>query len=172
MMTCPYCASELLDAGEILTCRFCEMNIALEDAQQDGRRKPLPEMEYTPPETWAKSPTPELMTYSTIELIFLLRYARQNRASSYNYVRLFNKAGDVEPSLLEEHQASVQATKEDYEYWTRKAWVIENILRERTGDYPAKITEKYLAELLARIKASNAKPMGISKSRRKHQGSI
>lgn len=167
MRTCPYCASELmiLDAT-FYRCEFCRMTLHSEDTQEGGRRKPVPE-EYAPPESWLACSTPELMTFSTVQLIFLLRYARSKRANSYNYVRVFNKARDAKPSLLQEYHESVQATGEVYEYWTRKAWVIENILRERTGDFPAKITDRYLSELLARIQEINAKPMGIFKSRRR-----
>ncbi|WP_179281131.1 hypothetical protein [Paenibacillus sp. XY044] len=44
-----------------------------------------------------------------------------------------------------EYQESVQATGEAYENWTLKEWMLEIILREQTGDFPAKFTEQFLA---------------------------
>lgn len=138
-----------------------------EDAQQDGCRKPVPEEDVYLLESWAEKQTSELMTYTTARLIYLLRYARKQRASSYNLVRVFKKAGNAAAAFTTDYEDVIQATGESYEYWTRKAWVMENILRERSGDFPAKITDKFLVEYRERIKAVNAKPMAISKSRRK-----
>lgn len=49
-------------------------------------------------------------------------------------LQLLNKASKTESTL----QATADETGGEYEYYTRKAWVIENILLERQGFFPEK----------------------------------
>ncbi|WP_160037235.1 hypothetical protein [Paenibacillus sp. An7] len=39
----------------------------------------------------------------------------------------------------------------NYRYWTRKAWIIENILRDRAGYYPIKITDNMLNSIIEQM---------------------
>ncbi|MGC6584247.1 hypothetical protein ACPV3A_04650 [Paenibacillus sp. Dod16] len=101
------------------------------------------------------------MQRSTNDIILLLRLARQKRTDIYNYLRIINKANEQDGGF----QEHAQVTGKDYEYWTRKAWVLENILRDRTGVYPERITDDYLIGLATRAEKINEKSMKIVKKK-------
>ncbi|WP_310144204.1 hypothetical protein [Paenibacillus amylolyticus] len=130
------------------------MSIKSEDIQENGVRKQIPFLLNTVTISDTEQNTSQLMQRSTNELIVMLRLVRQKRTDFYNYLRVLNKAkGD-----FQEH---AELTGKDYEFWTRKAWVLENILRDRTGSFPERITDDYLAGLAARADKINRKSMRI-----------
>ncbi|MEJ9181039.1 hypothetical protein [Bacillus thuringiensis] len=80
-------------------------------------------------------------------------------------LQLLNKASKTESTL----QATADETGGEYEYYTRKAWVIENILLERQGFFPEKITARVLEYIGEKIRKSKKKSMRISKGQRQHR---
>ncbi|WP_063568275.1 hypothetical protein [Paenibacillus sp. O199] len=160
--TCPYCGGDLKSEIDFYYCGFCEMSITTEDAQENGQRKQIPFLLNNVTISDADENTMQLMQRSTNDLIVMLRLVRQKRTDFYNYLRVLNKAkGD-----FQEH---VELTGKDYEYWTRKTWVLENILRDRTGVFPERITDDYLSGLAVRADKINGKSMRIRAKKQKIQ---
>ncbi|QDZ77363.1 hypothetical protein D0437_32330, partial [Bacillus cereus] len=95
-------------------------------------------------------------------LYLLLREVREARSQTYYGLQLLNKASKEEHTL----QATADETGGEYEYYTRKVWVIENILLERQGFFPEKITARVLEYMGEQIRKSKKKMMKISKRQR------
>ncbi|QNR70556.1 hypothetical protein IAQ67_29300 (plasmid) [Paenibacillus peoriae] len=163
--TCPYCGTELRNENQSYYCVFCEMAVSAEDVQQNGERRQITFQTDNVSISDAEQNTCQLMQRSTNDLIVLLRLVRQKRTDYYNYLRVINKASEKDSSF----QNQAQVTGKDYEYWTRKAWVLENILRERTCVFPERITDDYLLSLSVRAEKINGKTMKISKGKRENQ---
>ncbi|QQZ64542.1 hypothetical protein JI735_34470 (plasmid) [Paenibacillus sonchi] len=83
-------------------------------------------------------------------LIVLLRLVRDERKSAFNLLRIINKGDAAQPEIAALQAGQSEGAK-NYKYWTRKAWIIENILRDRAGYYPAKITEGLLSGILEQV---------------------
>ncbi|CAM4307587.1 hypothetical protein P4H94_23480 [Paenibacillus macerans] len=98
----------------------------------DGKRRDIP-IEEVVFLAAAKQSTSELLKKDSYFLTVLLQLVRQERKLTYNLLRVINKGAALQPGF-EEGQREVGKT---YQYWTRKAWIIENILRDRVGYYPA-----------------------------------
>lgn len=129
--------------------------------QENGKRKNfLPDSQ--PAHDDLKRSTPELMTKTTIDLLFLLKFARAERSSIYRQRNVFIKALKTGDADFKEGE---QYTFVEYEYWTRKCFVLENLIRERIGYVPAKLTESYLQNLAARMIESTKKDMVIQQPR-------
>ncbi|WP_310143978.1 hypothetical protein [Paenibacillus amylolyticus] len=131
------------------------MSIIAEEVQKNGQRKQIPFLLNSVTISDVDDNTMQLMQRSTNDLIVMLRLVRGKRTDFYNYLRILNKVeGD-------DFQEQAKLTGKDYEYWTRKAWVIENILRDRTGFFPERITDEYLSELVVKADKINGKFMRI-----------
>jgi hypothetical protein len=156
MKTCGYCGSPVEHRASMYYCSFCDMELFREDVQEDGQRKPV---SITAGATLAgaKRSTPELMELDSYYLTELLTLVRSQRKQVYNSLRIVNKGAALSPGF---GQAQKQGGQ-NYDYWTRKAWTIENILRERSGFYPAKITDDYLSRMRKQIDKANETPMFI-----------
>ncbi|MCU6603827.1 hypothetical protein OCO53_25640 [Peribacillus frigoritolerans] len=146
MSTCPYCGNdvEMTTAG-IYYCDFCVMNVSIHDNQYQIR-------DFIDEEDYKKS-TPEIMTYHTFDLLKMLRLLRGERQFYYKYLTTFKKAGN-ETSEFKEME---KQTGDTYEYVTRKARVVEKILKDRMGYAPHMVTDKLLANFLARIEQDQSK---------------
>ena len=108
--------------------------------------------------------TPEMMTLSTFELLYLLKMIRKERNDMYHHMHVFHRAGDNGNNEVKEAE---KETGRDYMFFTKKAFVVENIIRSRMGYVPARITEKYLANYLDNIKNDKKGPMIIRTQRQK-----
>ncbi|MDN4075453.1 hypothetical protein [Fictibacillus terranigra] len=158
MKTCAYCGSQVTykHSGDCY-CSFCEMQLKLEDVQENGQRKNLlPACQ--PSLSDLNKTTPELMLLSTVELLCLLKFARKERADIYQKRYVFIQAmkqGAKEFSEAEHY------TFIEYERATRKCFVVENLVRERIGYYPTKLTDSYIQTLAVRMEESAKKDMVI-----------
>lgn len=176
MNTCPYCATELdVLKGEYkgnAVCSFCG-NIMFGSTpwgnySQDGHRINQRKMKEAIFIKDAEKPLYELVTYHTYDLLVCLRLVRLERSETYDALKTFNKASDQLSSeeMLQFKEVTAE-TGEQYEYWTRKAWQLENILMDRMGYFPERIDD----QMLARVKESSLKAqkkiMKISRERRK-----
>lgn len=133
------------------------MKLKDDDVQENGKRKNhLPASQ--PFLSDLNKSTPELMRFSTVELLFLLKFARKERADIYKLRYIFIQAmkeGANEFTEAEEY------TFTEYEKATRKCFVLENLIRERLGYYPAKLTDSYIQTFAARMEESAKKDMVI-----------
>ena len=156
MKTCGYCGTDI--QGD--HCSFCELT--LDDKHVlEGHKRVDHVIERTPDEAAIFLTTDELLTFETIDLLFLLKYARSYRSEVYHLRVISYKAEDRKSDqALEEIQ---QQSYEEYEKATRKVWIIENILKDRMGYYPVKVTEEFLQAYLYRIKQSQNKRMVLKK---------
>ncbi|MEK4973670.1 hypothetical protein NSQ89_15030 [Niallia sp. FSL R7-0648] len=158
MKTCPYCGSHLENIDlQYYYCDFCCMNLKYEDVQENGKRKNLLPSSQPSLSDLNKS-TPELMCLSTVELLFLLKFARKERADIYRLRYVFIRAMNEGAGEFTEEE---QYTFIEYEKATRKCFVLENLVRERLGYYPTKLTESYIQTLAARMAESSKKDMVI-----------
>lgn len=162
MKTCPYCGSKVEIYIQDYYCGFCEMKIDRSEVQENSQRKNLlPESQPCP--SYLEKSTPELLCLSTIDLLFLLKFARKERSDIYHKRYIFIQAMK---KGLNEVSDSEQYTFTEYEYWTRKCFVLENIIRERIGYVPYKLTDSYINNLAYRMEQSAEKPMIIRQAQK------
>jgi hypothetical protein len=160
MKTCAYCGSsiEIMDRNYCY-CSFCVMKLKYEDVQENGKRKNfLPDSQ--PSLSDLNKSTPELMELTTVELLCLLKFARKERTDIYKRRYTFIRAMK---EGAEEFSEAEQYTFSEYEKMTRKCFVLENIIRERIGYYPSKLTDSYIQNLAAKMEESLRKDMIIQK---------
>ncbi|MGF6952401.1 hypothetical protein QF028_004906 [Neobacillus sp. B4I6] len=109
--------------------------------------------------------TPEIMTLSTFELLYLLKLIRKERNDMYHHMHVFRRAGEESNDFKEAEKESVR----DYLYFTKKAFVVENIIRARLGYVPDRITESYLVKYVQNIKNDNKTGPMIIRTQRKEK---
>ncbi|KYG33454.1 hypothetical protein [Priestia endophytica] len=163
--TCPYCGSNLERINEKqYYCEFCVMNVAAEIVQKDGGRLPVRKVTEFVLDAYTHKTTPELMILSTFELLYLLSCLRKERSSMYGLFNTFRKVGEEtgEDDFKDSEQESIQ----EYENVTRKMFVVENIIRQRLGYVPNRITEKALATYQSNMLKDKKGPMVIRKERK------
>lgn len=158
MQTCAYCGSGVELVGNGLYCSFCDMEVYQDDVQENGMRRPILAEEAVFLSA-AERPTHEIMEKDSYYLTLLLRLVRNERKRTYNLLRVVNKGAALQP---EQFKAGQDEGGKNYRYWTRKAWIIENILRDRSGYYPVKITDNMLNSIIEQVQTSNQKPMTFS----------
>lgn len=165
MKTCPYCGSEVnqLQNNSLFYCDFCCMNLDSSLVKENGERISV-RVNECPLDTHIDKTTPQLMLLSTFELLYLLRAIRKERSDMFSHMNTFYQAGKQENS--NEFKEYEIITGKDYMYFTKKAFVVENIIRTRLGYVPVKITEQFLAKYLDNIKKSKNGPMKIRTERR------
>lgn len=163
VITCPYCGSELEQREEKYYCDFCVMILGSNQVQRNHERIAVRVRDFAL-EVYLDKTTPELMKFSTFELLSLLKYARAERTSLYHYLNVFYKARKHEQT--EEFKETEEESGKDYEKITRKMFVLENIIRQRLGYVPRRITDAYLIKYLEEIKKDKQKPMIIRQQRK------
>ncbi|WP_347553032.1 hypothetical protein ABFG93_22610 (plasmid) [Pseudalkalibacillus hwajinpoensis] len=92
----------------------------------------------------------------------MLKYARSYRSEVYHLRVISYKAeerGESDQTL----EGIQHQSYEEYEKATQKVWIIENILKDRIGYYPVKVTDNFLQLYLHRIKQSQKKRMVLKK---------
>lgn len=163
IITCPYCGSELTFKiqEKKYYCDFCAMNV--DQVQQNYERIHIRVRDFAL-EVYLDKSTPELMRYSTFELLNLLKYARSERTNTYRLLNTFYK-GRIQEKTNDYKEFEEYSGKE-YEKITRKMFVLENLIRERLGYVPARITSSYLEKYLAEIKKDKNGPMLIRRERK------
>lgn len=160
MFTCAFCGSEV----EEEYCAFCEMELTNKYIMKDGKRLNQAEkfLGY-PNRSEVYKSTKELMKLETIHLLCLLREARSIRAEVYK-LRLLRHQAEEQYGLNEDVESLENVTYNEYESSTRKVWVIENIIKDRLGYFPEKVTNNFLNMYIERMEKSEQKKMYIKKS--------
>lgn len=154
--TCRYCASPLATIGENdpqrdgrYRCDFCGLEFDRSETMVNGERRrrllrPIVSIED------ANRPTAELQHLTTYELYALLGEVRRARGSAYDLHRLAHETRieslteGVDRPTADKLKQIVNDAFSDFIYWKRKAYVLENLLIERTGTYPRRITNSFL----------------------------
>ncbi|WP_088071647.1 hypothetical protein [Bacillus thuringiensis] len=175
-MNCPYCATPIqVDKNGVVQeiCEFCggcirEQQTGMLQVCQNGERFEFTKMQQQLFLEHIHQSVEELKQYHTYDLYVLLKEVREARSQTYYGLQLLNKASKTESTL----QATADETGGEYEYYTRKAWAIENILLERQGFFPEKITARVLEYMGEQIRKSKKKSMRISKGQRPQRKEI
>lgn len=154
MQTCAFCATEINKNY----CSFCEMDLEDRYILNDGERMKNT-INYIPDQSEMFKDTKELKEKETIELLFLLRFARQYRSDVYN-LRINVHKAEGQGADMKEYDVTSYS---DYEEATRKVWVIENIIKMRVGYFPQKIMDDFLDKYVERIEKSEKKVMKMRK---------
>lgn len=159
--TCPYCGSEVMQLNDYY-CDFCTMNIPETLVMKNHERLPVRIREFAL-DTHLEKSTPELMALSTFELLNLLKYARNERTFLYRNMTAFYKAG--KQVQTDEYVEFEQYSGQEYKKMTRKMFVLENIICQRMGYVPHRITDTYLENYLTQIQKAKRNPMIIRQER-------
>ncbi|MEK4620712.1 hypothetical protein NYE71_32485 [Bacillus sp. FSL K6-0273] len=173
IVNCPYCATSIqVDKNGVVQeiCEFCggymrEQQTGMLQICQNGERFEFAKIQQHIFLEHINQSVGELKQYHTYDLYLLLKEVREARSQTYYGLQLLNKASKTEKKL----QVTANETGGEYEYYTRKAWVIENILLERQGFFPEKITARVLQYMEEQIQKSKKKTMKISKVQRQHR---
>ncbi|MGX1196015.1 hypothetical protein [Metabacillus sp. SLBN-84] len=157
--TCPYCGSKVNKIKEeLFYCDFCEMRLAGDLVKENHERLQVRVREFAADHYVSRS-TPDLMGLSSFELLQLLKFIRKERSDMYHHLSVFKRA-ETQVGTGEFKDMEQESGKE-YEYLTRKMFVLENIIRERLGYVPKKITEAYLVKYIENIKNDKKSLMTI-----------
>ena len=164
VITCPYCGSKLEQIEEKYYCDFCVMTLTADLVQRNHERISVRVRDYVL-DVYLDKTTPEIMRYSTFELLNLLKYARAERANIYKLMNTFYTARIEQKTnkFMEEEKYS----REEYVKMTRKMFVVENLLRERLGYVPSRITNDFLNQFLENMKTDKKNPMIIGQQKNK-----
>lgn len=168
MPTCSYCGTELHATGKDVVCSFCNANY--EDIMFSSidfqRTKKHTINDYITSGDFEK-PIQELEKFHTLDLLYGLRLTRAERSQAFYLVRLYNKASDEQLDDPGDFVAMSKEAVEMYTYWTRRSWVLENILTDRMGYYPERISDEMIDKVKLNSEKALSKKMKISSERRK-----
>lgn len=162
MITCKYCGSNLIYIGEYksqlyFACDFCDMTFDKSEVCRDRKRMSSVPEYYTS----YMLPTKSLLERKTIELFHMLKECRKDW---YDIFSLLKWILNVDPNEITDNQELDEAYKPLYKEYislTKQKFVIENVILEKAGFLPDKITDEFLGELVRQGRSSSEKPMYI-----------
>ncbi|MEK6190618.1 MAG: hypothetical protein N2A99_06480 [Carnobacterium alterfunditum] len=170
METCKYCGQQLEFVGEkegelYFSCSFCDNMIFTLAETSSGRKRKMSVPKYINTVSMYAS-TPELLECNTITLYYTLK---DIRAFWYHVKTLLEKAKVSIPTgqlpqannEISDLNDVANELKKEYMIITKKKFVIENIILERTGFLPEKLTEDFLTEIYEQGKKESEKPMYV-----------
>lgn len=167
MVTCKFCGQELKFLGEkenehYFECTFCVMTFLLSETSSNRKRIcSVPEYINT---LSFYSTTQEFLECDTINLYHTLKEIRAfwfSLKSLLEGAKVNLREGQL-PDIHDKKSQLDQQLKElikEYIIITKKKFVIENILLERTGFLPEKLTEEFLNGIYTAGKIASDKPM-------------
>ena len=167
MKTCPYCGSDVekMDQQHYY-CGFCCMSLNVKIVKENRERLDVRFRDFVLDAQIDKT-TPEIMTLSTFELLYLLKLIRKERSNMYHHMHVYYRAGQAGINDLQEAE---KETGRDYMYYTKKAFVVENLIRSRLGYVPERVTENYLVRYMEKVKNDKKTgPMIIRTQRQKKE---
>lgn len=159
MITCKYCGTELKTDKQNNTlyfCNYCDLSFEMKDTCLDRKRvDPIPHIY----ELDFYKPTKKLLKENTVILFHILA---ECRAAWYANYSLMMKLKSLEPEQVDEELTKkIKALYNEYIKITKQKFIIENILLEKAGFVPTKLTKEFLGGLLDQSKAISEKPMYI-----------
>lgn len=174
--TCPFCATEVevdeLGMSYEHHCNFCGAELIEPLTGRsliniNGQRLCSKKVSDFLTIDHAIKPVYELKTYHTYDLIECLRLVRTERTKAYDLLKDLNRVIDTEGTEGEEYRKAASFQGKEYESWTRRMWVLENLITERMGYFPERITDEMLIKYKEKSKEVNNKSMSISRDKRK-----
>lgn len=166
--TCCYCGTKVQTNEDYFYCEFCDMNIEKSMICQNGSRKKS-EIKTSYLDVNYTKTTPELMTISTLELLELLKYAREFRSLCWdNYFSTKQtmqqiKKAKLETVVLNEAINLAQIAFKEYTNATKKMFVFENLICERLGYIPKRVSAKFMEKYIEMTNDKKDKKMTFSK---------
>lgn len=161
--TCCYCGGIIKKYGDrkdMFYCDFCDLILNVTSTCVDGQRRTIQIRTSGLDVNYGKT-TPELMVLSTFELLNLLKYSRTMRAENYDFCQTMKKLvkeakksaslnSDEHASLLNEAEKAADL----YEFSTKKMFVLENLVCDRLGYIPSRITQRFLSDYVENMEKS------------------
>ncbi|SMQ86877.1 hypothetical protein SAMN05444673_6947 [Bacillus sp. OV166] len=164
MKTCPYCGSKIEKINhEYYYCDFCCMQLDARIVKENHERLDVRFRDFAFA-SYIDKTTPEIMTLSTFELLYLLKMIRKERNDMYHHMHVFRRASEAGSNNYKEAEKD---SGRDYLYFTKKTFVVENIIRTRLGYVPQRISESYLVKYLQNIKNDKKTGPMIIRTQRK-----
>ena len=160
MNTCKYCGQKLKAIGTkesipFYFCSFCEMEFSVDETCVDRKRiSVIPEILE---DSNIYQTTQQFLERDTITLYHVLK---EIRSFWYNLKTLLESAkkqmaGDAALEI------SVSEMTKEYGVLTKKKFVVENIILERTGFFPEKLTEEFLDSVINQALIARNKKMTV-----------
>ncbi|MEK5105022.1 hypothetical protein MKX83_24075 [Cytobacillus sp. FSL M8-0252] len=165
MITCKYCGQEVKFIGEsdnlcYFDCTFCELIFPLDETSVDRKRKlSVPKYyDYT-----YYVPTKHLLERDTITLYHLLKDVRE---SWYSIKKALENLKLIEDENIlskpkDDEDDLIKQLKREFIDLSKRRYIIENILLERTGYFPPKITQEFLNNIIEQGRIASNKPMFV-----------
>ncbi|MED1738150.1 hypothetical protein P4U97_01195 [Bacillus swezeyi] len=163
MKTCPYCGSKVEKLDHLrYYCEFCTMNIPSDLVKEDGVRISVIYKERASKKDLEKT-TPELMLLPTVDLLFLLKEVRKVRTDTTNEIRKLKKEIQNVGSVSSSDREAYELLNEDYIFFSKKMYVIENIIKTRLGYIPPRLDKPFFEKYLKNVKnkKKNFEPMNV-----------
>lgn len=163
--TCKYCGTELEYYGRFedsnqYFCDFCDLLFPEEETSFDRKRKKNKPRVLNPSMTLSVK---EMLKTDTITLFYSLK--ETNSFWYFLKTSLENFKQNLKKGNLDQNDPEItkqlKEMKHEYIQITKTKFAIENILRERTGFLPEKITEEFLAQITVEGEKFEEKPMYI-----------
>nr|AKO69706.1 hypothetical protein [Aeromonas sp. Ne-1] len=163
MKTCKYCGSSLYFIGELegsihFHCNYCELTFNIEETCENKRRKNVVPEDY---DTNFYKTTKELLELNTIKLFYLLRECRASWYETLQRINFLTQEESLSSLTQEQIDTYIKPYYEEYEKITKQKFIIENILCEKAGFVPEKITEEFLLTVVDQGRKTVLKPMNI-----------
>ncbi|QII26930.1 hypothetical protein G3M81_22840 [Bacillus paralicheniformis] len=167
MITCKYCGQELKFVGEYedlpyFNCSFCEIIFSLDETGVDRKRK------MSVPNYYDDSyyvPTRELLKRDTISLYHVLKDVRKawyDVKTALENLKVYQKEQESSlPKPQESDNDLIKNLKREFIDLSKRRFSIENIILERTGYLPEKITEEFLNEIVEKGRKASNQPMFV-----------
>ncbi|MEB6550217.1 hypothetical protein MXL46_14065 [Heyndrickxia sporothermodurans] len=164
MKTCKYCGTTLNFIGEYnnnihFHCPYCDITFEIDQTCENRKRKPAI------PESYANygyyKNTKELLKENTISLFHLLKDCRRDWYSVFTLLSQSMNVKENEFPNEVDLEKYIQPLYEEYVLLTKQKFIIENILLEKAGFIPEKITEEFLSTIISDGKKLSGKPMYI-----------
>lgn len=157
MKTCPYCSTNL----RYSVCDFCGY---VGEGNENGERSNKYKIRNFFSLQRAIQPLAELEKCHTHDLLYGLKLVRAERVAAYDVLKSVNALGKHFVGDDEYKKTRAEAG-ENYEFWTKRAWILENILMDRLGYFPERIEDSTIDEVNELSKKVSSKQMGFLKRR-------
>jgi transcription elongation factor Elf1 len=164
MNTCKYCGTQLEYIGSdehkaYFKCDYCDLSFDHTEVCKDRKRNQDIPDSYNELDIYM--PTKKLLKQNPLVLFHLLKECRKQW---YSLLKTLQNVMDLEevPEGEEENLDDiVKPLYKEYVYLTKQKFVIENILLEKAGFVPDKITDEFLGSIVAYSRSLAEKPMYI-----------
>lgn len=181
MKTCPYCATDLTEELMLVkgseyhnhtSCPHCQISLGPNsnwgNFTTNGNRIPgAKKIKMLITIEDVQQPLHILNDFHTHDLLLSLRLARLERSKTYDLLKTFNNASDnMSEEEFKTFEEATNQTGGEYDYWTRRCWMLENLLMDRMGYFPQRISNEMLFNIKERSLQAQKKPMVISRVRR------